>query len=261
MAQEPGDTTPWDENFEPEFQKADHNFPAIINWLDGLDRAGPPFERAITERITKLDVGEDQFGQLLECIISLAVRSPMHRQSSVSLAEDMRGTLSERERNRLIGANMRYSQRNAGKQIGARGKAMVIFSPEREFIFGDGFYHNFTVPTQHLYNPKMLVPLTPWMSVLYTKPSSYRTLPRLSTLTASQAETDSLNYAVQVYAQNAIYYRSERPTMTDAFAQGRHMVFANHRNSVDQLIHEIPGVPPPDRDLDLFADMFDGRNI
>jgi hypothetical protein len=131
---------------------------------------------------------------------------------------------------------------------------MVIFSPEREFIFGDGFYHNFSVPVQHLHNPKMLVPITPWMSVLYTRPMSYRTEPKLVTLVATAAETDALNYAVQVYARKAIFYRSERPTITEAFAQGKHLVFADHRNSVEQLIHFIPGVPPRDTSLDWLED-------
>jgi hypothetical protein len=256
MGNEPGEVTPWDENFEAEFQHADSIFPSVIDWLDSLDRAGPPFERPVPERVTAVGASDQQYADLLECIVSLVVRSPKHREGAVALAEHLRGPLPERERNRLIGANMRHSQRNAVKEIGARGKAMIIFSPEREFIFGDGFYHNFSVPVQHLHNPKMLVPITPWMSVLYARPTSYRTEPRLATFVANAAETDALNYAVQVYARNAIFYRSEKPEITNAFAQGKHLVFKDHRNSVEQLIHSIPGVPPPDPNLDWFVDHF-----
>jgi hypothetical protein len=35
---------------------------------------------------------------------------------------------------------------------------MIIFSPKREFIFGDGFFHNLTVQGEHWHHPKMLVP-------------------------------------------------------------------------------------------------------
>lgn len=256
MGDDPAEATPWDENFEKEFQQADESFPALINWLDMLERVGPPFERPVPERVNRVSATDEQFATLVECIVSLVVRSPKHREGAVALAEHLRGPLEQRERNRLIGANMRHSQRDAVKEIGARGKAMVIFSPEREFIFGDGFYHNFSVPVQHLHNPKMLVPITPWMSVLYARPMSYRPEPRLVTFVANAAETDALNYAVQVYARNAIFYRSERPEITEAFAQGKHLVFSDHRNSVDRLIHFIPGVPPRDTSLDWLADRF-----
>jgi hypothetical protein len=254
---DPTEPTSWDENFEPEFQRADDNFPAVIDWLDTLDRAGPPFERLIKDRIKPVDASDQQFAQLMECIISLAVRSPKHREGAVRLAEHLRGPLEQRERNSLIGVNMRHSQRDAVKQIGTRGKAMIIFSAEREFIFGDGFYHNFSVPVQHLSEPKMLVPLTPWMSVLYARPRSYRTAPRLFTMAASAAEVDALNNAVQVYARNQIFYRSERPQITDAFARGTHLVFKDHRNSVDELIHHIPGIQPRNTNLDWLTERSD----
>jgi hypothetical protein len=254
MANDPAEWSPWDENLEREFQDADAKFPAVIDWLDTLERAGPPFDRPIVERITEVPVTDERFADLLECIVSLGVRSPKHREGAVGLAERLRGPLPARERNRLIGANMRHSQRNAVKALGNRGKVMVIFSPEAEFVFGDGFYHNISAPVQPLHNPKMLVPLTPWLSVLYARPMSYRPNPRLVTLMASAAETEALNYAVQVYAKDAIYYRAERPTITEAFAQGKHLVFSDHRNSVDQLIHAIPGIPPRDPSLDWLAE-------
>jgi hypothetical protein len=254
MGDDPAESTPWDENFEREFQHADESFPALIDWMDRLERVGPPFERPVSERVTRVVATDEQFATLLQCIVSLVVRSPKHREGAAALAEDFRHPLEQRERNRLIGANMRRSQRNAVKALGARGKAMIIFSPESEFIFGDGFYNNLSAPVQHLYNPKMLVPITPWMSVLYTRPMSYRPEPRLVTLVATANETQDLNYAVQVYARNAIFYRSERPEITDAFAQGRHLVFRDYRNSVEQLIHSIPGVPPRDTSLDWLSD-------
>ncbi|MGG5886014.1 hypothetical protein ACLF3G_02670 [Falsiroseomonas sp. HC035] len=32
----PGDHTVWDESFEPEFEKADDNFPTARKWLESL---------------------------------------------------------------------------------------------------------------------------------------------------------------------------------------------------------------------------------
>lgn len=254
LARNPAEATPWDENFEQEFQHADANFPKLIDWLDSLKRAGPPFERQVPERITPVASTDEQFAALIACTVSLVVRSPKYREGAVGLAEHLRGPLEPRERNKLIGSNMRHAQKNAVKELGGRGKVMVIFSPEREFIFGDGFYHNLSAPIQHLYNPKMLVPITPWLSILYARPTAYRSDPRLVTFVANAAETDALNYAVQVYARNAIFYRSERPEITEAFARGQHLVFSDHRNTVEQLIHYIPGVPPRDTSLDWLDD-------
>jgi len=123
---------------------------------------------------------------------------------------------------------------------------MVVFSPQREFIFGDGFFSNLTPPVDHLLSPKLFVPLTPRIAVLFARPSRFTVLPRMVTVTTAAVETDALNRAVHVYAKDAIFYRSERPAMTKEFAQKKHLVFADHRNPVDRLIHEIPGVPPPD---------------
>lgn len=127
---------------------------------------------------------------------------------------------------------------------------MVIFSPEREFVFGDGFFHNLTVQGEHWQNPKLLVPITPWVSVLYTRPMSYSTDPRLVTLVANAAETDSLNFAVQVYARDMLFFRSEQPQMDDAFSCGQHKIFGNDQNFVDQLIYEIPGVGARSSNMD-----------
>ncbi|HEX5462474.1 MAG TPA: hypothetical protein VFX20_21080 [Steroidobacteraceae bacterium] len=42
----------------------------------------------------------------------------------------------------------------------------MLYSDDREFIFGDGFFHNFTAMAQS-HAPKMLAPLTPGIAVLY----------------------------------------------------------------------------------------------
>jgi hypothetical protein len=254
LSNNPNESSPWDESFEKEFQKADGNFPEVIDWLDDLDRVDPPFDRPIASRIIPQPTTDENFAKLIECLASLAVRSPMHREGGVRGAEYLRGEIAAREQHALIGLNIRHSLRNAVRQIGGRGKAMVIFSPEREFLFGDGFFNNLTPPVDHLLFPKMLVPLTPWMAVLFAQPTKYSTDPRLVTLVISPNETDEINHAVHVYASDALFYRAEQPVVTDAFAIGRHQIFQDDHNSVDALIHQIPGVPPRDTSLDWLLD-------
>ncbi len=257
LGNDPAVGSPWDSSFEAEFQSADNDFPRVIDWLSSLDRCDPPLDRPVGTRILPQSAEDQQFSTLVECLVSLAVRSPMYRERVVAPAEDSRGSLPKRERNSLIGTNIRRALRSAVTNIGGSGKAMVIFSPEREFIFGDGFFHNLFGPGEHWHHPKMFVPLTPWMSVLFTRPIGYLMDPRLVTMVASPAETDELNYAVQVYARDMLFYRSERPLVDESFACGKHQVFANDRNPVDTLIYEIPGIPPRDPNMDAVIDLIE----
>lgn len=231
-------------NFEGEFQEADNAFPDVIAWLDALDRTGPPFERPQRDRVIRQPATEEEMATLFASLVSLAIRSPMHRERSVSRAESMRGPLSERERNVLIGANMQRSQRTLTKSARGRGKALVLFSPEREFIFGDGFFHNLYPPAEHTNNVTMLVPVTPWISVLYVQPSGYRVEPRLVTITVNMAEAAVLNQVVQVHAKNSLFYRSEAPPLAEAFRRGEHFVYEEGHNPVDALVGLIPGIYP-----------------
>ena len=139
-------------------------------------------------------------------------------------------------------ANMRNGLNNLTKAFGGSGKAVAIFSPEREFIFGDGFFTNVTPPAQHMLRPRAIVPLTPNLGVLIQKPSSYMLDPKLSTLVVNQQEADELNRTVQVYAKEAIFYRSERPPIIPEFERGKYLSYADDRNFADWLCYNVPGV-------------------
>lgn len=240
-----GETTAWDQNFEPIFDDADHGYPNVITWLQSLERKDVPTAQTLTDRFVPQNVSDAQIAQLVESIVSLAIRSPMQRETAVLTAEAVRGggRLDERERNTLIGLNMRDSHQRAVSQIGTRGKFAIVYSPAREFVFGDGFFHNIRSPVQYQLNSyKILVPLTPEISVLYANPRQYVTEPRLFTFVVTPEEADALNNVVQIYSCNSIFYRSEKPTIIPDYKIGAHMTYADTNNPVDQLISAIPGV-------------------
>lgn len=241
----------WDESYENEFHRADDNFPEIIRWLDQLERCDPPFDRSVASQILPQPVQDSRFDEILECVISLAARSPKHRERGASLAEHLRGPLPEQKRNALIGMNNRHTLRNAVRGVKGSGKLMVIFSPEQEFIFGDGFFNNLSLNGEHWNHPKVLAPITPWLSVLFVRPLSYTREPKLVTIVVSPEEADALNRAVQVYSRKMLFYRSEKPVIDEDFSRGQHMSFSDHRNSIDMLIQHILGVPPRDTSLDF----------
>jgi len=254
LGRKPSESTAWDESFEAEFRQADSDFPRVIEWLEGLDRESRPLA-APNSRFLKQDADDNRVRMLVEGIVSLAVRSPMAREAAVGLTERLKGPLPERERNGIMGLNMRHCQRMVADSIGTRGKFAIIYSPEREFIFGDGFLHNIMSPSHPPMSPKILVPLTPGISVLYASPLQYTVEPRLSTFVASADEAELLNNTVQVYARNAIFYRSEQPAITADFRHAQHRRYSEP-NPIDNLIQFIPGVPPRDTSLDMLRSRF-----
>lgn len=238
---DPDDTTPWNASFEKEFDRADTDFPGVVAWLESLDRTDQP-DAAKAVRFLAVKLTDAEIARLMECVVSLVVRSPVTRQAAVALAEGLRGPLPERERNTLISANLWHLQRRFVGGLGTRGKFVVIYSPKREFIFGDGFFNNFgSLNAPH--HPKMFVPLTPGMALLYARPMRYLVEPRVTTLTIDAGEADALNLAVQVYAKENIFFRREQPFVLDYFRRAEHQKFASTDNPVDQLIECIPGVP------------------
>lgn len=255
LGQQPEDVTPWDENFESVFHTADNEFPRLIDWMEGLERRTDVDPRDVTGRYLAQTADDATLAALAESVVSLAVRSPMNREAACGLAERFRGPLPPRARISIIGLNMRLTQRRVSDTIGSRAKFCVIFSPEREFIFGDGFFSNIRSPGDALMIPRVLAPITPNLAVLIVRPQQYRPDPRLVTIVATPADVDAMNHAVHVYAKDALYFRSERPDVTDAFSRAQHLIYSRPDNPIDAFIHTLPGVPPRNSTFDhLVAD-------
>lgn len=245
-----GEPTPWDSSFEAEFDIADTNFPDAISWLKSLPHDFMP-RRELCDRFLAQSVIDEQLHILTECVASLAVRSPMNREASVSLAEHLRGPIRNAERNVLIGFNMRRSQRLIADSIGSHAKFAVLISQNREFIFGDGFFHNVRAVVNPPIAPKIFAPITPNISVVVMRPPSFIVQPQLSTIVLSDEEVDRCNHAVQVYSRQALYFRSHQPMIEDVFSCGEHREYSDPDNPIDNLMRGIPGMPPRDRSLDF----------
>jgi len=242
LGESPGKGDPWDSSFEKEFDEADNNFSTVISWMKSLNRRYMS-QICIRERFLPQPATEKQLKQLTESVVSLAIRSPRNREASVSLAEQLRGPLLSSERNVLIGLNMRQSQRIVSDSIGGRAKFAVLFSKNREFIFGDGFFYNFFAVANPPHSPKILAPITPWISVIICRPSSFVVEPPLSTLVLTDDEVERCNDAVQIYSRRALFFRSQQPTLSEHFLSNQHLTYANPENFTDNLINSIPGVP------------------
>ena len=100
---------------------------------------------------------------------------------------------------------------------------------------------------------------TPRLAVLYAIPQRYTVEPRLSTLVINAKEAAALNKVVQIYAREALFYRADRPEITEEFRRGKHLTFSSSRNFVEDIVHEMPGVPDRCTSLDFLADMLAER--
>lgn len=240
----------WDQCFERMFDRADDSFPKLISWLEELERRPARDGLELRQRFVPQSCTDAELSRIAECAVSMAVRGPMNREASVALAENLRGPLPTPERNALIGLNMRNSQRLIADSIGSRGKFVAVYSQHREFVFGDGFFHNVKNVQNPPMSPKLFVPITPHICVLVCRPSQYMVEPRLTTLVLDDHEVDICNATVQVYSKNAIFFRSQQPVLTEEFQRGKHLEYFHPGNCIDSLIHSIPGVPARDTSFD-----------
>ena len=225
---------PWDSTFEPVFNDADASMSALISWLFTLetrvaDQSGARFDRILAQPLP-----EDRQSQLASAIASLIARSPRTRD------EIRRRTRYYRERfglaepnpeDHLIAANQRWLYDAYFKVLVRSGRWAVLFSDTDEFIFGDGFVHDFPASQDALHAPRRaIVPLTPTIAIVYAYPQSYPSEPRLVTLRLEPLEVRFFNNALQGYANDFLFYRSQQPELIEAFTEGGHRQFEYHRH-------------------------------
>ncbi len=251
LSKRSGEPTPWDHIFESEFDKADTAFPWTIEWLAELRRQRQLFDPK-PGPYTAAAADDDQLRALTECVVSLAVRSPRNREMCVSAAEHVRGPVHGLERNALAAMNIRGSQRAISERFGHRAKVAALFAVGGEFIFGDGFFVNFSSISVAASSPRILIPLTPTICVVISRPNQLRVEPRFCTRVLSEDEVDICNDAVQIYSKNEIFYRNQQPQIIDEFAGAEHRQYGHPDNPIDELIRAIPGIPPRDRSMDGF---------
>jgi hypothetical protein len=228
----------WDESFEATFAKADSAFPSLVEWIRSLKAPIAPSEIPLAQRLTPFILENSQRHVLAECLASLIARSPNFRNRIRLTTEYYRsrfGFADPTPDKNLIGANVRGAQRVFSSAIRAGGKFTILLSGESEFIFGDGFLHNFS-SADAPHNPRALIPLTPEAAVLYSRLSRHRSYPQGFTINLRPEETRLVNWTVQVYSKRFIFFRDIHPIVDEAFTSGEHLEVQYHKHPwVDAL--------------------------
>lgn len=204
----------WDETFEYQFSQPDSNFPAVVEWLEGF-----PVDAYQKENRVRAAFLDDAWRlKLSQCVASLIVRSPLMRYKIYLMLRHYRSRDSQsvfRAPNHLIAANMNNLYDIFSSSIYRSGRFSILLSSSNEFIFGDGFLHNFPINwCPEPMNPVCLIPLSPKVSVLFQRPLSMWSEPREVYLTLSSDEVNFCNETIQVYSKDWLYYKNIRPEIS-----------------------------------------------
>lgn len=232
----------WDQTFEHLFDQPDHNFPNLIDWLYELveeHKSSIGSQDLPTHFPHHCDSEKLQI--MSDCLISLVVRSPNFRSGIAGLVQNISEGVGKAELKQLIALNLQESYQQLTKCHHGDGKTMVLFSSAQEFIFGDGFYNNLTGPSQSSVFSRILVPLTPELAVLSVYPMQYNPDPPLFTRKADSEVVALVNETVQVYSRDNLFFRSQKPELSDHFYKRQHLAYASG-DPIKDLIANIPGV-------------------
>lgn len=237
-----GQTSPWDHSFESLYDTADAAFPRIIEEIQTLVFDWMKSYPSVTTYQPILPSNWLRTN-LANSLVSLCLRGPLNRFMALDMAMKLRGgEIEPREQNRIIGYNIKHMLNDYVGHMSGRGKVALIYSPEREFIFGDGFFHNLITAGNINHSARMIVPLTPRISVIYAMPQSMTPEPMFHATWISAKVTEQMNGTIQVYSKDELFYSNERPKPNSDFLSGKFLTYDWGANPADHLISIIPGL-------------------
>lgn len=243
--------SPWNYSFESVFGSADSQFPYLAAWLLELETKSVRSKAQLKDRFLVQPLTRERRNQLAEGLSSLIVRSPRSRNNiriTIQSYASEDGIEKYPVDKKLIAANMQASHGVFTRVIDGGGKFVILISEGPELICGDGFLHNFPIGRDRPLSARCVVPVLPSVAVLFVQPTFYRTHPELITMRLRTDEINFLNYLVQVYSCDRLFYRNEKPKMVDAFARREHMELTYHQHPwLEQLIQSavefVPSSP------------------
>lgn len=235
---------PWDSTFEPIFNHPDGEIGNFVAWLSTLEASITGSDRPMVERILAQPLPEDRRLQLARVTASLLARSPRVRHvirlTTAAYQADF-GLIEPKIDKTLTALNQRHLYDAYRTPMETSGRWAILFGDSREFIAGDGFFHNFPASANAIHSGrKLILPILPTIAIAYMLPMSHPSEPRLVTLRVDSDETERLNELVQVYASKFLFFRTEQPDVLPVYAADGHREFSYHRHDwADVLLDEL----------------------
>jgi hypothetical protein len=231
--------THWNQSFEHFFDGVDGALPTAVEWVQQFQSEVRPNSLPIPERLQALSSTDSEIDTLLGCMVSLDIRSPQFRNRIGRFIGAVQQWDYTRDDQTLINLNLRDAYKRLTEGT-SRGKMLILKSPHKEFVFGDGFFTNYTSTLQVPSNAKIILPLTPCTAVMFIQPTQYSTEPRLGLLELSEDEANFINYATQVYSCDSLFYRSQKPELVEDFTCQEFMNFQfNQHPWIEELTQHV----------------------
>ncbi|RDE05569.1 DUF4238 domain-containing protein [Sphingomonas aracearum] len=235
---------PWDSTFEPIFNQPDAEMSDLVRWLSTLEAPIVAADQPMVKRIAAQSLPPARQHQLARVTASLLARTPRVRHVIKLTTEQFRsdfGLADTRADKTLIALNQRGLYDAYRKYMEESGRWAVLFSDEREFIAGDGFFHNLPSSKDGLNSGRKLVlPILPTASIVFLRPMSHPSDPRLVTLRLNSDEVEKFNDIVQVYASDFLFFREQKPILIDDFKIEGHREFKYHGHDwLDSMLDDL----------------------
>lgn len=236
--------SPFDTSFECEFDQADTEIHSLVRWVGDITQPITSTNDPLVMRISAQPLARDHLHRLSRITASLLARSPMARNLialGIETFRDEFSVSSEKPEKHLIAANQQPLYQAFYKSMTECGRWALLYSREVEFISGDGFYHNFMLenhPPQS--GRKLILPILPNLAIAYMFPQGYPSQPRMVSIHLSQYEVDYINEVTQVYAKNVLFFRKQKPIVTEAFSKNKHLEL--HSSGQEWLNYLLDGL-------------------
>jgi len=219
---------PWSFSFESEFEKVDNRIPSLIPDLLSFEA---PIEECNINKTEFLshNVNDDLLEDIGQLMASLVVRCPRNRNIILKTTEYYQSLFGIENPNvdkNLINLNLRSAIRYVGNHF-KNGKYILAYTNSKEFIFGDGFYTNMATEG-NVGHKQSVIPITPVMTLVYSRPTRYFTYPRFVTCRLDDYYVELFNSLTKVYSGKRLFYRSQKPEFGDEFSRGEYLQYQYH---------------------------------
>lgn len=226
-------TSVWNSTVEGFFDIPDGAMSSIVDMLKKLCTSN---NSCISSEIEN---DSDKLNLLRECLISLLIRSPLYRYNITQNLYKYRSHIDKREARTLIAGNINQKYHSLINNSKNSGRFVVLFSSEKEFVYGDGLYSTLSASADRLGNFKTVIPITPNIAVVWSIPRYCSSLPKIRALSVSDDVVTVINNATQTYSKEYLFYRNEAPTLIEEFTCNQHLMYDDHEDPIFQLVCDL----------------------
>lgn len=241
----------WKTNFEGSFQVADNVADEVVKRLlpmTDFSSAVSILWTALKQRFRRelklsdfsryFVIDSDFRKKLVLLSISLLIRSPANRHMLERVGAQL-GFVPHEETgkvNMLNQVRLMTDLYNGG--FSGNIFPLVIFSNNKEFVFGDGLLDGMTsnAPSGS-FRGHALIPLTPHICIFLSSTFSVRSDRNARLLLAPDWLVEQINDATQVYSKQYLFYSTQKPKLTNSFISAEHRQYSYHRtDTIEELI-------------------------